>query len=331
MNETRITPASSHDRRPSIIPAPDNVGDNTSAASTWDTARNGAAGTSAERPATAPADADGGEYELVIRPRPGWIAIDWREMWVYRELLAFLIWRDISVRYKQTVLGFAWAVVQPMMMMLIFTLVFGRFAKIPSGGYPYAVFVFAGLMPWTFFSQGFGASALSLANQHALLTKVYFPRLFVPVSAALVFLVDMAISMVLYAAVMAYYGVAPSWGIVWLPLLIALTIIATLGLGVTLAALTVFYRDFKHIVPFLTMILLYTTPVIYPINLISPVWRTILALNPMFGIVGAYRSAILGMEWDLRSLAISTTTAVVSFVFALFYFRRTERAFADYA
>ncbi len=271
------------------------------------------------------------DYELVIRPQPGWIAIDWREMWAYRELLVFLVWRDISVRYKQTVLGFAWAVVQPLMMMLIFTLIFGRFMKVPTGGYPYPVFVFAGLMPWTFFSQGFGAAATSLANQQALLTKVYFPRLFVPVSAAMVFLVDMAITMVLYAALMVIYGVAPSWGIVWLPLLIVLTIIATLGLGVTLAALTVFYRDFKHIVPFLTMILMYTAPVAYPISIHSQVWRAILSLNPMFGIVGAYRSAILGLEWDLPSLAISATTAVASLIFALFYFRKTERAFADYA
>ncbi|MHB1558792.1 MAG: ABC transporter permease [Isosphaeraceae bacterium] len=269
-------------------------------------------------------------YELVIRPQPGWIAIDWREMWAYRELLVFLTWRDISVRYKQTVLGVAWAVVQPLMMMLIFTLIFGRFMRVPTT-VPYPVFVFAGLMPWTFFSQGFGAAAISLANQQALLTKVYFPRLFVPVSAAMVFLVDMAIAMSLYAALMIIYGVAPSWGLIWLPLLIALTIVATLGLGVTLAALTVFYRDFKHIVPFLTMILMYTAPVAYPITINSPLWRTLLALNPMFGIVAAYRSAILGLPWDLPSLAISATTAVGSFIFALFYFRRTERAFADYA
>ncbi len=285
----------------------------------------------ADRPGVVPPATDVAEdYELVIRPQPGWIAIDWREMWAYRELLVFLIWRDVSVRYKQTVLGVAWAVVQPLLMMLIFTLVFGRFMRMPTT-VPYPVFVFAGLMPWTFFSQGFGAAAVSLANQHALLTKVYFPRLFVPVSAAMVFLVDMAITMALYAALMIIYGVAPSWGIIWLPLLIALTVVATLGLGIILAALTVFYRDFKHIVPFMTMILMYTAPVAYPITINSTAWRSLLALNPMFGIVGAYRSAILGLPWDLPSLAISTTMSVVLFVFALFYFRRTERAFADYA
>jgi lipopolysaccharide transport system permease protein len=272
-----------------------------------------------------------GVPEMVIRPRPGWIAIDWREIWSHRELLAFLVWRDIAVRYKQTVLGPAWAILQPLIMMTIFTVIFGRFAQIPSDGVPYAVFVFAGLIPWTLFSQGMPASALSLVNQQQLLTKVYFPRLFVPVAAASVFVVDLLISMGLYALVMLYYGVAPSWGIVWVPALVLLTLVATLGIGVTLAALTVFYRDFKHIVPFLTMIMMYTTPVIYPIGMIGPRWRIILSLNPMFGIVGAYRSAILGVEWHFASLAISTASTLGLFTFSLFYFRKTERRFADFA
>jgi lipopolysaccharide transport system permease protein len=273
---------------------------------------------------------DGGP-EMVIRPRPGWIAIDWQEIWSHRELLAFLVWRDIAVRYKQTVLGPAWAILQPLIMMTIFTVIFGRFAQIPSDGLPYPVFVFAGLIPWTLFSQGMPASALSLANQQQLLTKVYFPRLFVPVAAASVFAVDLLISLGIYAIVMLYYGVAPSWGIVWVPALILLTLVATLGIGVTLAALTVFYRDFKHIVPFLTMIMMYITPVIYPARMIGPRWQTILSLNPMFGIVGAYRSAILGVGWDFASLAISTASALGLFTFSLFYFRKTERRFADFA
>ena len=253
------------------------------------------------------------------------------EMWSHRELLAFLILRDVSVRYKQTVLGVAWAVVQPLLTMLIFTLIFGRFAKISSDGYPYAVFVFAGLIPWTLFSQGMSAAALSLVNQQQLLTKVYFPRLFVPVAAAAVFLVDLAISLGIYAVVMLYYGVAPSWGVVWLLVLIPLTFAATLGLGVTLAALTVFYRDFKHIIPFMVQILLYVTPVIYPLKYIGPEWQLILSLNPMFGIVPAYRSAILGSEWNLPSLAISTASTLGLLAFSLFYFRKTERRFADFA
>jgi lipopolysaccharide transport system permease protein len=272
-----------------------------------------------------------GGPEMVIRPRPGWIAIDWQEIWSHRELLVFLIWRDIAVRYKQTVLGPAWAILQPLLMMTIFTVIFGRFAGIPSDKLPYPVFVFAGLIPWTLFSQGMPASALSLVNQQQLLTKVYFPRLFVPVAAASVFVVDLLISMGLYAVVLLYYGVAPSWGIVWVPALVLLTLAATLSIGVALAALTVFYRDFKHIVPFLTMIMMYITPVIYPIGMIGPRWRLILSLNPMFGIVGAFRSAILGVEWNFASLAISTASTLGLFTFSLFYFRKTERRFADFA
>lgn len=269
--------------------------------------------------------------EMVIRPRPGWIAVDWKEIWSHRELLVFLVWRDIAVRYKQTVLGPAWAVLQPLIMMTIFTVIFGRFAQIPSEGFPYPVFVFAGLIPWTLFSQGMPASALSLVNQQQLLTKVYFPRLFVPVASASVFVVDLLISMSIYAVVLLYYGVAPSWGIVWVPGLILLTLAATLGIGVTLAALTVFYRDFKHIVPFLTMIMMYITPVIYPSGMIGPRWQIILSINPMFGIVGAYRSAILGLEWNIASLSISTASTLGLFTFSLFYFRKTERRFADFA
>ncbi len=271
-----------------------------------------------------------GVQEVTIQPRSGWIAIDWGEMWSHRELLGFLIWREFSVRYKQTVLGPAWAIFQPMIMMTIFSVIFGRFAKIDPGGVPYPVFVFAGLIPWTLFSQGMSQAALSLVSQQHLLTKVYFPRLFVPIAAAAVFLVDLLISLVLYAGVLLYYGVVPSWGTVWLVLLIPLTMIATLSIGLSLAALTIFYRDVKHIVPFLTQLLMYVTPVIYPANLIRPPWKFLLALNPMFGIVDAYRSAILGTGWNFLTLGISTTSAVGLFLFAVFYFRRVERHFADF-
>ena len=269
--------------------------------------------------------------EMVIRPRSGWIRIDWQEMWSHRELLAFLVWRDISVRYKQTVLGSAWAVLQPLTMMVIFTVIFGRFAGIDSEGFPYPVFVFAGLIPWTLFSQGMPNSALSLVNQQQMLTKVYFPRLFVPIASAGVFLVDVLISLGIYAMMLLYYGVTPSWGVLWLVVLIPLTLIATLSVGVTLAALTVFYRDFKHIVPFLTQIMLYITPVIYPTKLVGMRWQLLLSLNPMFGIVTAYRSAILGLPWNFPTLAISSISAVGLFLFAIFYFRKIERRFADFA
>jgi lipopolysaccharide transport system permease protein len=182
------------------------------------------------------------------------------------------------------------------------------------------------------YSQGLSASALSLINQQQLLTKVYFPRLFVPIASAGVFAVDLLISLVIYAAIMAYYGVAPSWGALWLLVLVPLTFIATLGPGITLAALTVFYRDFKHIVPFLIQILMYVSPVIYPASIITRrEWQLILSINPMFGIISGYRSAILGIPWDLASLAISTASAVLLFVFSVYYFRKTERRFADFA
>jgi lipopolysaccharide transport system permease protein len=286
------------------------------------------------------ADGPDAVEETIIRPLSGWIGINWREMWTHRELLLFLIKRDILVRYKQTVLGIAWAVVQPLLTMAIFTLIFGRFAGIPPEGFPYPVFVFAGLIPWTLFSQGMAASAMSLVNQQHLLTKVYFPRLFIPVAAAAVFLVDLAISLAIYGLLLSYYIIfdsaqlplnwMPSLGTVWLLALVPLTLIATLGIGLTLASLSVFYRDFKHIVPFLVQILMYVSPVIYPARLVGH-WWPILSFNPMFGIIDAYRSAILGLPWNFAALAISSATAIVLFLFSIFYFRKTERRFADFA
>jgi lipopolysaccharide transport system permease protein len=248
----------------------------------------------------------------------------------HRELLFYLVWRDISVRYKQTVLGPMWAILQPLILMLIFTLIFGRVVKVDSEGFDYPVFVFAGLIPWTLFSQGMAQSSLSLVTQQQLLTKVYFPRLFVPIAAACVFLADLVMSLGIYALVLLYYRVVPSWTIVFLPLLVLLTLIATLSVGVLLAALTIFYRDFKHIVPFLTQIFMYVTPVAYSTKAFSQRTQLIMALNPMFGIVTAYRSAILGTEWNFPALAISTVAALGGFVFAVYYFRRTERRFADF-
>jgi lipopolysaccharide transport system permease protein len=272
-------------------------------------------------------------FQLVIRPRPGWIAIDWKELFACRELLWFLVWRDVTVRYKQTVLGSAWAVINPLTMMLIFTFIFGRFGRLPSQDFPpYPVFVFAGLIPWTLFSQGFAQAALSLASQQQLLTKVYFPRLFVPTAAALVFVVDLIISLGIYVPNLAYYRFVPSWTVILLPLLILLTLIATLSVGLILSALTVFYRDFRHVVPFLSQIFLYFTPVIYPASTFHTPWyRWVLSLNPMFGIVSAYHSAILGIPWDFPCVLISTVVAFVMCVFGAFYFRRTERLFADFA
>jgi lipopolysaccharide transport system permease protein len=269
--------------------------------------------------------------EILIRPQSGWIGINWKEMIAHRDLLFYLVWRDITVRYKQTVLGPAWAILQPLILMLIFTFVFGRVAQIRPKGFDYPVFLFAGLIPWTLFSQGMPMSALSLVNQQNILTKVYFPRLFVPTAAACVFVVDLVISLAIYAAVLLYYHTTPSWTIIFVPLLILLTLIATLAFGILISALTVFYRDFRHIVPFLTQIFMFITPVIYPAEMLTQRYQWILAFNPMFGIVSAYRWAILGLDWNLPILAISTASALGLFVFAVFYFRRTERRFADFA
>ena len=269
--------------------------------------------------------------EQVIQPRRGWIAVDWREMVAYRDLLFYLTWRDITVRYKQTVLGPAWAILQPLILMLIFTVFFGGRGKFDSEDFPYSVFVFAGLIPWTLFSQGMPQSALSLVSQQSLLTKVYFPRLFVPIAAASVFLVDLAISLGIYAVILWHNHVVPSWTIVFLPLLILLTLVATLSIGITISALTVFYRDFRHIVPFLVQIFMFVTPVIYSANVVKPQLRMVLSLNPMFGITASYRSAIFGAKWNVASLAISAAVAVGLFIFAVYYFRRTEHHFADVA
>jgi lipopolysaccharide transport system permease protein len=269
--------------------------------------------------------------ELVIRPQSGWIKIDWKELVAYRELLWFLIWRDILLRYKQTVLGGAWAILQPLILMLTFAFVFGRIVSLPSDGFPYPVFVFAGLIPWTLFSQGFSQSALSLVNNQQLLTKVYFPRVIVPIAAASVFLVDVIISLGLYAVILLYYHILPSWTVIFLPLLIVLTLLTTLGLGLALSALTVFYRDFRHIVPFMTQILMFVSPVFYSVSMIKQPFRWIMSLNPMFGIISAYRSAILGLNWDFPSLVISGVVAIGGFLFGMLYFRRTERRFSDFA
>jgi lipopolysaccharide transport system permease protein len=270
--------------------------------------------------------------EIVIRPQSGWVAIDWKEFWAYRELLFFLIWRDISVRYKQTILGSLWAILQPILLMAVFSFFLGRFEPLKGmEKVPYPVFVFAGLIPWTLFSQGYSHAAVSLITQQNLLTKVYFPRLFVPVAAACVFVVDLVLALLVYAFVLLYYGVVPSWTFIFVPLLCAFTLIATLGLGIMLSALMVFYRDFRHVVPFLTQILMFVAPVVYPASALPAKYHWFFALNPMFGIVTAYRSAILGLKWDWQSLTISSMSALLSFLVAVYYFRRTERRFADFA
>jgi lipopolysaccharide transport system permease protein len=271
------------------------------------------------------------EHLTVIKARRGWVAINWAELWEHRELLGFLVLRDIKVRYKQTVLGVAWAVLQPVFAMLIFTVIFGRFAKIPSEDMPYAVFVYAGLLPWTFFSTSVTQAAQSLISQEALLTKIYLPRLFVPAAPVGGALVDLAISFGVFAVIMAFYRVAPGWGLAMLPGLILMTIVAALGVGMLLAALTVSYRDFRFVIPFMMQVWMYASPVIYPVNLVPEEYRWILALNPLGGIIDGFRAALLDRPFDVPTLAISATTSLGMFLFGVFYFRKMERRFADIA
>jgi lipopolysaccharide transport system permease protein len=275
-----------------------------------------------------PGDAD--SYELIIRPTKNG-SLDWRELWHYRELLALLVWRDLKVRYKQTVLGVAWAVIQPVFSMLVFTVIFGNLAKLNADGFPYAVFVYAGLLPWTFFSTSVTSSSQSLMNQSALLTKVYFPRLFIPASSLGTGLVDMAISFIVYALILAYYHFVPSWQIVFLPFLLLMTIAAAFAMGLFLASVTVTYRDFRYVVPFLMQAMMYLSPVVYSSNLIPERYQWIAAFNPMFGLIDAYRSSILGKPWNLPNLGISFVVIIAMLMFSLSYFRRTERRFADIA
>ena len=269
--------------------------------------------------------------ETIIRPRPGWISIDWRELWDSRELLAFLVWRDVSVRYKQTVLGLAWAILQPVFTMLVFTVVFGNLAQMPSQGVPYTIFVYAGLLPWMFLSTAVTGASQSLVSQQALLTKIYLPRLFVPAASIGGGLVDLLVSSGVFALLMAYYGVVPGWGLLAVPLLVLLTLVASLGVGLALAALTVTYRDFRYVIPFMVQAWMYLSPVIYPVTLVPPKWQLLLAVNPMVGIIDGFRSALLGTPWNLPALAMSTACASALLLFGLFYFRKTERRFADVA
>jgi len=270
----------------------------------------------------------------VIRPRRGWQAIDFGELWRYRELLYFLTWRDVKVRYKQTVMGAAWAILQPLMTMVVFSVVFGKFAKIPSDGFPYPIFLYAGLLPWTLFSSAVSKAGVSLVNQANLLTKIYFPRLFVPTAGVGACLVDFALSCSVYVGLMLWYGHLPGLSAALLPLLVLLTVITALGMGYILASLTVTYRDFRFVVPFMMQIWMFLSPVIYPVTLLDDGhhwFRWVLMLNPMTGVIEGFRSVLLNRPLDLTSLVTATVLGVSIFVFGLYNFRRTERRFADIA
>lgn len=266
----------------------------------------------------------------VIAPVRGAAAHGLRELAEYRELLYFLVWRDLKVRYKQTALGVAWAVIQPFTTMVVFSVVFGALAKVPSDGVPYPVFSFAALVPWGFFATGLTTAANSLVGSATLIRKVYFPRLVIPVATVLAGVVDLGIALAMLLAMMGWYGIVPTAAIVWLPALVLLALVTALGTGCWLSALNVRYRDVKYAVPFLVQLWMYATPVAYPSTLLPAGWRALYALNPMVGVVEGFRWALLGT--DTRPgpvLLVSATSALLLLASGVRYFRRMERTFAD--
>lgn len=266
-----------------------------------------------------------------LQPSHGWVAVRLRELWQYRELLYFLTWRDIKVRYKQTVLGVLWALIQPFMTMVVFSLFFGRLAQVPSDGLPYPIFNYAALIPWTLFSQGLATSANSLVNSSNLLKKIYFPRLVIPISGILSGLVDFALSFTILFGLMLFYGIAPTANVIWLPPLILLALITSLAVGLWLSALNVQFRDIRYTIPFITQLWLFVTPIVYPSSLIeNPTLRLLYSLNPMTGVVEGFRWALLGTETAPNAMIlVSATAALILLISGLFYFRRMERTFAD--
>lgn len=268
---------------------------------------------------------------VVVRASRAWTAFDLREIWGHRELLYFLTWRDVKIRYKQTLLGVAWAVLQPLLTMAIFTVLFGRLAGMPSEGVPYPLFAYAGLLPWTFFASAVTSSGNSLVLNHSLLTKVYLPRVLIPGAAVAAFLVDFAIALSLVAVLMWWYRVVPTWSLAMVPALTVLVFGLALGIGMGLAALNVRYRDVRHALPFLVQMWMFLSPVIYPPAILPLRWRWVLGLNPLSGVIEGFRAALLGRAFDWPSLGLSALIMVVCLAAASWYFRRVERTFADVA
>jgi len=266
----------------------------------------------------------------VIQPSKGWVPLKLGELWHYRELLYFFVWRDVKVRYKQTALGAAWAIIQPVFTMLVFSIFFGRLANMPSDGVPYPVFVFAALVPWTFFANALGQGSNSLVGSGNLITKVYFPRLVVPTASVISGLVDFLIAFAVLVLLMTWYGIGLSLKILWLPVFVLHAVITALAVALWLSALNVQYRDVRYTVPFLTQFWLFATPVAYPSSLLSPGWRIAYGLNPMVGVVEGFRWALLdtGPAPGLMPV-ISGLVSVVLLVGGAFYFQRLERTFAD--
>ncbi len=255
--------------------------------------------------------------------------IDFHALWAYRELLYFLMWREVKVRYKQTALGFAWAIIQPFFMMIVFTLFFGTLAKVPSEGIPYPLFSYAALLPWTLFAEGITRSSMSLVQDANLVQKVYFPRLVMPLSSILSPLVDFGIAFIILVGMMLYYGYAPTVRVLWLPAFILLAMVTALGVGLWLSVINVKYRDVRYVIPFLVQLWLFASPVVYASSLLPPRFQAIYGLNPMAGVIEGFRWALLGAERPGSLIAVSVIVVIVILISGAFYFRRSEKTFAD--
>ncbi len=266
----------------------------------------------------------------IIKPSRGWLSLNLPELWRYRELLYILAWRDVKVRYKQTVIGAAWAIIQPFFSMVVFSLFFGSLAKIPSDRIPYPLFSYAALVPWTFFANGLSESANSLVGNANLLKKIYFPRLIIPISAVISGVIDFTLAFVVLLGMMLYYRILPTANIFWLPLLALLAFITALGVGLWLSGLNVQFRDVRYVVPFLVQFWLFATPIVYPSSLIPEKWRLLYAINPMVGVVEGFRWSLLGADTAPGPMIlVSALAAVALLVSGAFYFRRLEKTFAD--
>ncbi|MGB7923685.1 MAG: ABC transporter permease [Pyrinomonadaceae bacterium] len=265
---------------------------------------------------------------VVGGPRKAWAGLDLSEVWAYRELLYFLTWRDLKVRYNQTLLGGAWVIIQPLFTMLVFSLFFGKLVGAPEG-IPYPLFVYTGILPWTFFSNSVINSSNSLVGSSNLITKVYFPRMIIPAAAVAAGLVDLAVASLVLVGLALYYDVALAWSMLWLPVFILLATLLALGIGLGVSALSVKYRDIRHALPFILQLWMFSSPIIYPMSLFSDKWRWALSINPVTGIVEGLRSSLLGRPLDWHALSISTVMVVVLLICAAFIFRRIETSFAD--
>jgi len=267
---------------------------------------------------------------VVIEPTRGLFDLDLRAVWEYRELLYFLVWRDVKVRYKQTAIGVAWVVLQPLLTMMVFAVVFGYLARIPSDGLPYPLFAFTALLPWTYFSQALTRGGSGLVGNANLISKVYFPRLIIPLSAVVAPAVDFLLCIVILLGLMVWYGVAPTWGVLALPLFLLLALMTALAVALLLSPLHVNYRDVGHVIPFLTQFWMFASPVIYPVSLIPEQWRLLYSLNPMVGVIEGFRWALLGKESpDFKVMAVSTIVVLALLLGGVVYFKRMERTFAD--